>query len=318
MQTTHFIKYLSSPDTINLMPEQDAVSLIKEFPYCQSGQILLALQLHSSNHLLFEQQLKKSAIYSSDRKRLYELLNQSTQQKEQKVEPVAVAEKLVAEEKPITQVEEQPKVETVEPIAEINTEEKETKIPDLELEYLNQVIASAYTYELEDLEKLEVGSPKTEEGRPKSEVRSRKSEEDIERGSLLEERDREVIGSEAELDENTELTFTDWLKKVQKGGLTSVSEEKPEKQHKFDLIDKFIQEDPKIKPKKTEFYSPINMARLSVVDDSELVSETLALIQVEQGNYLEAIKTYQKLSLKNPEKRTYFANQIKILNQKIK
>jgi len=303
MQTTHFIKYLSSPDTINLMPEQDAASLIKEFPYCQSGQILLALQLHSSNHLLFEQQLKKSAIYSSDRKRLYELLNQSTQQKEQKteLEQVVAVEELVVEEKSIQKVEEQP---IVEPIAAITIEEKETKIPDLELEYLNQVIASAYTYELEDLEKLEVRSPK--------------SEDDTERGSLLEERDREVIDSEAELDESTELTFTDWLKKVQKGGLTSVTEEKPEKQHKFDLIDKFIQEDPKIKPKKTEFYSPINMARLSVVDDSELVSETLALIQVEQGNYQEAIKTYQKLSLKNPEKRTYFANQIKILNQKIK
>ena len=87
---------------------------------------------------------------------------------------------------------------------------------------------------------------------------------------------------------------------------------------KLDLIDKFIQEDPKIKPKKTEFYSPVNMARLSVVDDSPLVSETLALIQVEQGSYEEAIKTYQKLSLKNPEKRSYFANQIKILKQKIK
>ena len=71
----------------------------------------------------------------------------------------------------------------------------------------------------------------------------------------------------------------------------------------MDLIDKFIQEDPKIKPKKTEFYSPVNMARLSVVDDSPLVSETLALIQVEQGSYEEAIKTYQKLSLKNPEKK---------------
>lgn len=313
MQTTHFIKYLSSPDTINLMPEQDGASLIKEFPYCQSGQILLALQLHSSNHLLFEQQLKKSAIYSSDRKRLYELLNQSTEQKEQKTEfeKVVAVEELVVEEKSIQKVEEQPIIEPFEPIAAITIEEKETKIPDLELEYLNQVIASAYTYELEDLEKLEVRSPKTEVGRPKL-------EEGIERSSLLEERDREVIGSEVELDESTELTFTDWLKKVQKGGLTSVTEEKPEKQHKFDLIDKFIQEDPKIKPKKTEFYSPINMARLSVVDDSELVSETLALIQVEQGNYQEAIKTYQKLSLKNPEKRTYFANQIKILNQKIK
>lgn len=288
MQTTHFIKYLSLPDTIKLMPEQDASSLVKEFPYCQSGQLLLALQLNFSNHLLFEQQLKKSAIYSSDRKRLFELINSPTAQQEKEV-VVAPIEAVKLEEK--TPVIEE--VSTTEQPTLVEVKPAEKTIKDLELEYLNELISSSYTYELEGLEKMEVGSQKTEEALP-------------------------IEEEEEQLDENTELTFTDWLKKVQKGGLTSVTEEKPEKQHKFDLIDKFIQEDPKIKPKKTEFYSPINMARLSVVDDSELVSETLALIQVEQGNYQEAIKTYQKLSLKNPEKRTYFANQIKILNQKIK
>jgi tetratricopeptide (TPR) repeat protein len=295
MQTTHFIKYLSLPGTIKLMPEQDASSLVKEFPYCQSGQLLLALQMNFSNHLLFEQQLKKSAVYSSDRKRLFELINSPTAQQEKEV-VVAPIEAVKLEEKtPVIEevsITEQPTLVEVKPAEET--------IKDLELEYLNELISSSYTYELEGLEKLEVG-------RQKSEDRSQKTEEAL-----------PIEEEEEQLDENTELTFTDWLKKVQKGGLTSVTEEKPEKQHKFDLIDKFIQEDPKIKPKKTEFYSPINMARLSVVDDSELVSETLALIQVEQGNYQEAIKTYQKLSLKNPEKRTYFANQIKILNQKIK
>jgi hypothetical protein len=288
MQTTHFIKYLSLPDTIKLMPEQDASSLVKEFPYCQSGQLLLALQMNFSNHLLFEQQLKKSAVYSSDRKRLFELINSPTAQQEKEV-VVAPIEAVKLEEK--TPVIEE--ISTTEEPIPVEVKPTEEPIKDLELEYLNELISSSYTYELEGLEKLEVGSQKTEEVLP-------------------------IEEEEEQLDENTELTFTDWLKKVQKGGLTSVTEEKPEKQHKFDLIDKFIQEDPKIKPKKTEFYSPINMARLSVVDDSELVSETLALIQVEQGNYQEAIKTYQKLSLKNPEKRTYFANQIKILNQKIK
>jgi tetratricopeptide (TPR) repeat protein len=288
MQTTHFIKYLSLPDTIKLMPEQDASSLVKEFPYCQSGQLLLALQMNFSNHLLFEQQLKKSAVYSSDRKRLFELINSPTAQQEKEV-VVAPIEAVKLEEK--TPVIEE--ISTTEEPIPVEVKPTEEPIKDLELEYLNELISSSYTYELEGLEKLEVGSQKTEEALP-------------------------IEEEEEQLDENTELTFTDWLKKVQKGGLTSVTEEKPEKQHKFDLIDKFIQEDPKIKPKKTEFYSPINMARLSVVDDSELVSETLALIQVEQGNYQEAIKTYQKLSLKNPEKRTYFANQIKILNQKIK
>ena len=294
MQTTHFIKYLSLPDTIKLMPEQDASSLVKEFPYCQSGQLLLALQMNFSNHLLFEQQLKKSAIYSSDRKRLFELINSPTAQQEKEV-VVALVEAIKLEEKT-------PVIEEISTTEQPPVEVKPTEEPikDLELEYLNELISSSYTYELEGLEKLEVG-------RQKSEDRSQKTEEAL-----------PIEEEEEQLDENTELTFTDWLKKVQKGGLTSVTEEKPEKQHKFDLIDKFIQEDPKIKPKKTEFYSPINMARLSVVDDSELVSETLALIQVEQGNYQEAIKTYQKLSLKNPEKRTYFANQIKILNQKIK
>lgn len=288
MQTTHFIKYLSLPDTIKLMPEQDASSLVKEFPYCQSGQLLLALQMNFSNHLLFEQQLKKSAVYSSDRKRLFELINSPTAQQEKEV-VVAPIEAVKLEEK--TPVIEE--ISTTEQPTLVEVKPAEETIKDLELEYLNELISSSYTYELEGLEKLEVGSQKIEEALP-------------------------IEEEEEQLDENTELTFTDWLKKVQKGGLTSVTEEKPEKQHKFDLIDKFIQEDPKIKPKKTEFYSPINMARLSVVDDSELVSETLALIQVEQGNYQEAIKTYQKLSLKNPEKRTYFANQIKILNQKIK
>lgn len=251
--------------------------------------------MNFSNHLLFEQQLKKSAVYSSDRKRLFELINSPTAQQEKEV-VVAPVEAIKLEEK--TPVIEE--ISTTEQPTLVEVKPTEETIKDLELEYLNELISSSYTYELEGLEKLEVE-------RPKLEVRSPKTEEIL-----------PIEEEEEQLDENTELTFTDWLKKVQKGSLTSVTEEKPEKQHKFDLIDKFIQEDPKIKPKKTEFYSPINMARLSVVDDSELVSETLALIQVEQGNYQEAIKTYQKLSLKNPEKRTYFANQIKILNQKIK
>jgi hypothetical protein len=84
-----------------------------------------------------------------------------------------------------------------------------------------------------------------------------------------------------------------------------------------DIINKFIQEDPRIKPKDTEFYSPANMARLSETD-SGIVTETLALIHVDQGNFKDAITTYEKLMVKNPKKSSYFASQIKILKQKLK
>jgi len=62
----------------------------------------------------------------------------------------------------------------------------------------------------------------------------------------------------------------------------------------------------------------MNMARLSVVDNLDVVSETLALVHVDQGNYQKAILMYEKLSLKFPKKRSYFATQIKNLNQKLK
>lgn len=291
MQTTNFIKYISNPATIQLMAESEAVSLVKEFPYCQSGQLLLALHLNQSNHLLFEQQLKRSAIYSSDRKKLFDLISNTKEEVKTTIktaEPISDPKLIVSE--PIIELAPQPIEEIVAAPKDLD-DEKNDKEKLLELEYINQAISNSYTIELEDQR------PKTEDESQETEVGS--------------------FGLE-DFDESSEFTFSDWLKHLPTGNKKIDEKINQKKKIKLDLIDKFIQEDPKIKPKKTEFYSPVNMARLSVVDDSPLVSETLALIQVEQGSYEEAIKTYQKLSLKNPEKRSYFANQIKILNQKIK
>jgi hypothetical protein len=47
------------------------------------------------------------------------------------------------------------------------------------------------------------------------------------------------------------------------------------------------------------------------------VTETLAKIYIKQGNLTKAIKVYQNLSLKNPEKNTFFAAQIKILKEQL-
>lgn len=291
MQTTNFIKYISNPATIQLMAESEAVSLVKEFPYCQSGQLLLALHLNQSNHLLFEQQLKRSAIYSSDRKKLFDLISTTKEEVEttiKKVEPISEPKLIVSE--PIIELTPHP-IEEIVAAPKGLDDEKNDKEKLLELEYINQAISNSYTLELEDRRH------KTEDGSQETEVES--------------------LGLD-DFDENSEFTFSNWLKHLPSGDKKTDEIVSQKKKIKLDLIEKFIQEDPKIKPKKTEFYSPVNMARLSVVDDSPLVSETLALIQVEQGSYEEAIKTYQKLSLKNPEKRSYFANQIKILNQKIK
>jgi hypothetical protein len=51
----------------------------------------------------------------------------------------------------------------------------------------------------------------------------------------------------------------------------------------------------------------------SIVFNNDIVSETLAEIWVRQHQYDNAIKIYQKLSLLNPGKSTYFAQKIQEL-----
>lgn len=83
------------------------------------------------------------------------------------------------------------------------------------------------------------------------------------------------------------------------------------------IIDSFIKNEPQIKPPKANQIDNENKAKKSAEDHYDLVSETLASIYIEQTLYHKAIDTYQKLSLKFPEKSRYFADLIQSLEKKI-
>ncbi|CAN5236095.1 hypothetical protein BH09BAC5_BH09BAC5_03270 [soil metagenome] len=110
-----------------------------------------------------------------------------------------------------------------------------------------------------------------------------------------------------------ELSFTSWLNQLSNA---EIKEETSEKEPvKSQLIDKFIQESPRIQTNKTKFFSPVNMAKKSVQDNDEFITETLAKIYIKQGNISKGIRAYQKLSLKFPEKSSYFAALIEELKR---
>jgi len=83
------------------------------------------------------------------------------------------------------------------------------------------------------------------------------------------------------------------------------------------ILDKFIKDEPQIKPPGSQKLDTENKARKSAEDPNDLVSETLAHIYADQMLFEKAIATYKKLSLKFPEKSAYFADQIRELKKKV-
>jgi hypothetical protein len=86
-----------------------------------------------------------------------------------------------------------------------------------------------------------------------------------------------------------------------------------------ELIDKFIIANPRIEPNKDKTnVSTEDIFKPFVEESAGLVTETLAKIYVSQGYYSKAIDIYEKLSLKFPEKSSYFASQIEKVKEYIK
>ena len=136
------------------------------------------------------------------------------------------------------------------------------------------------------------------------------------------------IGKPLDFNQSEKHSFSEWLKLSAMKPISREPVEKiePEKKseikppinssidNKFKLIEQFIEKKPKIIP-AAEKTPKHNLAKERTVEKSELMTETLARVYLEQKKFKKAIQAYKILSLKYPEKSSFFADQIEAVKE---
>ncbi len=335
-----FEQYLNDPENLNASSIGWLEELIKEFPYCQSAYLLYVKNLLKESNIGYYQQLKVASAYVSDRRVLKQLLDPDLP--EHKIEPpvIEVPEQDVKVSQPAelsreVNRQEKPKakevVESEKPVADkVITEDKPKIVKPVERKGFShgkkskrEELLERVQRRLEELkvEKLRIEKfIEDEQHRISSKIDNKDKREPVEEktvaGKAVKPKSKKTEQSvfddiQAGLNKK-EISIPDYFEDI-----ANVIGDAENKASKKDLIDKFIEEEPSIgrAEEKKHFFSPDEQATHSLADHDDMVSETLAKIYLQQGKIAQAIKIYERLSLKFPEKSTYFAGQIDKIKQ---
>jgi len=212
---------------------------------------------------------------------------------------------------------------------------KKTAASTIDRQVLFEFITSNYFFnnsnsKIEILEEIEVIDPETVEVLHQKIVDSFSSEtieeeipvsvEKNETENIAEQQASEIleIGKPIQFNSTEPHSFNEWMQLISKKPInrevdtTEIVEKSGKSEEKFQLIDKFIESNPKIKPvDKNTVNQNINLINSS--ENESLMTETLAKVYLEQHKYESAIKAYRILSLKYPEKSGFFADRIKAI-----
>ena len=370
MNRNQFISYIDQPGELSFNDGILLAEIVKNFPYFQTAHLLYAKSLHNQNSIHYNNQLKITAAYATDRKVLHRLITKRSEVEKAKVSESGSNVQIVNDDKFIRQIvveevdnnifdqnnleiklqeigsEKTGNILEIETIGiaitidqdiasvenkdnieihnDVNNHEKIEVIDELEREYQSQIAIASVEIEVMRLDPFS-----EDDGLIEEEVVQIVSESNFVLNTpvpavFVEDIQIQQVGKfDSSFDISQPHSFTDWLKhspkKTSAGFQKVVTHEEGiiDKSSSNNLIEKFLREEPRLSKPKVEFYNPVNMAKQSVADDITFVSETLAKIFMMQGNYNKALEAYENLRLKYPEKRLYFASQIKNLRKLI-
>jgi len=320
MNREEFLKYMESPGQLDKRSILEMHELLNEFPYFQTAHLMLLKNLYVLGNIKFDSQLKKSAAYVGNRSVLYYLLNRpgvTTGRKSGESKPDQKAEEPITKklkEKPeqADKQEEKALADVIlKRIEEIKKKQEDSKEDTQENKpgKGEPPIADKILNELAEKKKPEKGE--------ESQAKDLKVNQILEIGNeneIIEEVFREK--EQLDADEPNILVGDDELLELEEENTQNTADEQVRND---ELINKFIKNSPRILHKKmdTPDDEQTDMSESSGRENEGFITETLAKIYINQGYYSKAIFVFEKLSLKFPEKSSYFVTQIEKIKKLI-
>ncbi len=296
MNIENYTYLLANPQKITAEDVSSLEIIIQKYPYFQSARALQLKGLKNQDSFLYNDALKLAAAHTTDRDILFEYIT---------------SEKFVQNEISQTILQHDASVEEITVVVEDVSEQ-------ISLEIDRQL--KAEMQKAEDILNPELFQRKVASVSNLIAEKEEKIEEILQPNKPL------------EFTKNDTHSFSEWLKLTKAKPIErseEISKEEPEssikddeKERKFELIDKFIQERPRIVPSEEsstakEKEEPKNLAAPFTQTPESLMTETLAKVYLQQKNYKKAIQAYKILILKNPEKSGFFADQIRAIEKLI-
>lgn len=266
-------------------------STAKAFPYCQILYYLIAKASSQVQPFKLSEAIPKAAVYALDRKALRNLIEETgvtVAEQEEEVELKTIVQAPVVIEKVVTEVVEK----------EVANEEPETP--------RTLIPRPLSTYSSEGLAKQIAMIQLEDKVFPKEEKLPIDNVSLIFDDQLLKEKEitEELIQKEKVKTEPS----------ISMDSTPTIASE-PEKQLHQNIIERFIQSDPRIgsiRVSTNDLSQSMDLTeRLQASTSNDgFATESFAKLFVRQGKIDKAIGVYEKLILKNPKKKDYFAQKI--------
>ena len=288
MTATDLSLILKQPNHITLSQVYELENIIHEYPYFQVVKAIYLKILYAQESYRYNKELKITAAHIGNRTLLFNFITSTG----------------FKDKKNVLKKEEMPKA------------------------YVDEAIPSEFTtYVSGDVFEKKEFCPVTHT------VEQSQTSKDAISSSEQQQKEALNMGKPIDFQPNDKQSFATWLqvtrykpidRRTTKTATTidlpfvdkNIFEEGDVRAKKFDLIDKFLEANPKIEVNKDYDDTSSNIEIVEKKDiGRQFMTETLAKVYLEQGKYTEAIQAYQILMLKNPAKSAYFAEQISIIRK---